>query len=109
MRRDSTTYTKSRQDAQRSKAAPTDGLWQHKRFGRLALAEGLRVLAAMAIGLVLFGLAYQIPVTHTVDIGGYDSAYVQGFYDPERNTPTEAPPALPRPDGTARWTPDVSY
>jgi hypothetical protein len=59
----------------------------------------------MAIGALLIALLYQIPAAHTVDIGGYDEAYVQGFYDPE---PANAPD-LQGSDGSARWTHEVSY
>src|SRR6185436_9005615 len=78
------------------------------RIGGISLRGAARLLAAMALGALLLALAYQVPVTHTVDIGGYDAAYVQGFYDPER---AEAPgdhPFLAGSDGSARWTRGVS-
>jgi hypothetical protein len=68
-----------------------------------------RLLGAMALGALLFALAYQAPVVHTVDIGGYDAAYVQGFYDPERSDAPGDRPYLAGSDGSARWTPDTAY
>jgi 4-amino-4-deoxy-L-arabinose transferase-like glycosyltransferase len=66
---------------------------------------GVRLLGAMALGALLLALVYQIPAAHDVDIGGYDAAYVQGFYDPERSDAA----ILAGSDGRARWTRDVSY
>jgi hypothetical protein len=95
MRRDLTTSSASDQAGEpRSSRAS----W---RFGDAALPNLARLLAAMALGALLLALAYQIPVTHTVDIGGYDSAYVQGFYDPERDA-GPAHPELIGSDGGAR-------
>ena len=65
------------------------------RPGGLSFLAVVRLLGAMALGALLLALVYQIPAVHDVDIGGYDAAYVQGFYDPE--------------PGGARWTRDVSY
>src|SRR5262245_39885993 len=69
----------------------------------------VRLLGAMALGALLLTLVYQVPVVHTVDLGGYDSAYVQGFYDPERSDSPGARPYLAGSDGSARWTPDRAY
>ncbi len=82
----------------------------HGRPGRAAWAGlGVRaagpLLGAALLGIVLVALAYQFPVTHTVDIGGRDAAYVRGFYDPE---PTGRP-AMVGSDGTARWSRGASY
>jgi 4-amino-4-deoxy-L-arabinose transferase-like glycosyltransferase len=52
-------------------------------------------LAAALIGALFAILVYQIPATHTVNIGGYDSGYVRGFHDPDQ--------------GAARWTRSESY
>src|SRR5690349_9603561 len=73
------------------------------------LASLARALAVMALAVVALALIYQIPVTHTVDIGGYDSAYVQGLYDPERSDSPGDRPYLAGSDGSARWTRAVSY
>ena len=79
--------------------------WRLQRFGRLSSTTLVRLFGAMALGALLIALVYQIPAAHDVDIGGYDAAYVQGFYDPERgDTPVLAGSA-----GGARWTRDVSY
>src|SRR5262245_6127058 len=75
------------------------------RLGGLSSLLALRLLGAMALGALLLALVYQIPATHSVDIGGYDAAYVQGFYDPE----PVAAPILAGSDGSARWTRDASY
>jgi 4-amino-4-deoxy-L-arabinose transferase-like glycosyltransferase len=69
------------------------------------LIQCVRLLAAMLLGMLFFALAYQIPATHTVDIGGLDSAYVQGFHDAERGDT----PYLEGSDDSARWTRDVAY
>lgn len=47
---------------------------------------------------ILFGLICLIPVSHTIDVGGYDSAYVQGFFD------QEPIPSQFATDGMARWS-----
>ena len=65
--------------------------------------------SAMIVGMLLLMLAYQIPATHTVNIGGYDSAYVQGFYDPEQRGASGDHAYLQGSDGSARWTRAVSY
>ena len=73
------------------------------------LGRAAHVLAALVLGALAIALAYQIPVAHTVDIGGYDAAYVQGFYDPERSASPGAHPYLDGSDGSARWSRDISY
>lgn len=42
-------------------------------------------------GALLIALLSQLPAQHTVDVGSWDSAYVQNFHDPE-------------PDGRGRWS-----
>ena len=101
MRRDLTTSSTGHQDSRNAATQITGSSW---RLGGFPLLSAVRLLAAMAFGALLIALAYQIPVTHTVDIGGYDSAYTQGFYDPERNTPSNPHPELAGSDGSARWT-----
>src|SRR5262249_3408181 len=103
MRRDLTTSSASHKDTGKTRLARAS--W---RFGDVALPNAARLLAAMAFGALMLALAYQIPVTHTVDIGGYDSAYVQGFYDPERGD-QQHQLALDGSDGSARWTGATSY
>lgn len=62
------------------------------------------LLAALA-GALLIALLAQIPASHPVDVGGYDVAYVQGFYDAERADDPGGPAAyLDGSDGAARWT-----
>ncbi len=55
------------------------------------------IITVMA-SIFLFGVMCMIPTRHHIDIGGYDSAYVQGFFDQQR-IPTEFAQA-----GTARWS-----
>ena len=55
-------------------------------------------VAAAIFALLLFTLLYQLPVTHRVDIGGYDAAYTQGFRDPL----LASAPELQGSDGSAR-------
>lgn len=43
------------------------------------------------LGALLIALLSQIPAQHTVAVGSWDSAYIQGFHDPE-------------PDGRGRWS-----
>lgn len=57
------------------------------------------------VGVLLILCLYQIPAAHTVNIGGYDTAYVQGFYDTEYTVAT-SPPYLQGSDGSVRWTHD---
>src|SRR4051812_25880783 len=98
MGRDFTTSSASRQDSGNTTNLLPEASW---RLGGVSLLDAGKLLIAMAIGALLIALAYQIPVTHTVDIGGYDAAYTQGFYDPERDTPAAPRPELVGSDGSA--------
>src|SRR3954452_8913361 len=103
MGRDLTTSSASHQDPEKTRLSRAS--W---RLGAATLPNTARLLAALLLGALLLALVYQIPTTHTVDIGGYHSAYVQGFFDPERNAGTD-PPELLGSDGSARWTRATSY
>jgi Dolichyl-phosphate-mannose-protein mannosyltransferase len=106
MRSDLTTDSPNRQNTKQagdSQQPPVS--WRSWRLGGLSFSEVVKLLGAIALGALLLALVYQIPATHTVDIGGYDAAYVQGFYDSERG----GAPILAGSDGSARWTHDVSY
>ena len=105
MRRDSTTYSANQPNAPTPESLSPRAI----RLRGVPIRALLRLIAVMAIGALLLALAYQIPVTHTVDVGGYDAAYVQGFYDPERALPGEQRPELAGSDGGARWTRDQSF
>jgi len=105
MRRDSTTYSAK----QPNTPTPESLSPQAIRLRGVPIRTAVRLLAAMALGALLLALAHQIPVTHSVDIGGYDSAYVQGFYDPERALPGQQRPELAGSDGGARWTRERSF
>ncbi|MEI6779134.1 MAG: hypothetical protein WCK70_19710, partial [Chloroflexales bacterium] len=79
-------------------------------MGRSAPSMARRILCALLAPLVaamggaaLIALLSQIPTRHQVDVGGYDAAYVQGFYDAE-GSPGDAAPYLAGSDGSARWT-----
>ena len=62
-------------------------------------------LAWAAVGALLILLLYQLPTAHALDLGGYDTAYVQGFHEPERAGEfADARPYLDGSDGTARWS-----
>ncbi len=65
-------------------------------------------IAAAIIGALFAILVYQIPATHSVDIGGYDAGYVLGFHDPDRAT-SAAPAYLVGSNGMARWSRSESY
>jgi hypothetical protein len=70
-------------------------------FGRYRpLLQGLGWAAGAVLLVVLLS---QIPVTHHIDIGADDSAYVQGFVVVDERTPERAA-ALAGSDGTARWS-----
>ncbi|MBK9712965.1 MAG: glycosyltransferase family 39 protein [Kouleothrix sp.] len=105
MGREPTTYSNGHQ----GRASAADSAPPAASFSRRALPYLAGLLAAAALGALLLALVYQIPVTHTVNIGGYDSAYVQGFYDPERGDPSGDRPELAGSDGSARWTRASSY
>jgi 4-amino-4-deoxy-L-arabinose transferase-like glycosyltransferase len=79
------------------------------RLAAVGLLPGLA--AALLIGALLFAGAYQIPARHEVDVGGYDAAYVQGFFEAERAADAQgAPEPHPPPaylegsGGAARWS-----
>ncbi|MBC8075100.1 MAG: hypothetical protein H7Y32_03410, partial [Chloroflexales bacterium] len=79
------------------------------RFAAVGVLPGL--VLALLLGALLFAGAYQIPARHEVDIGGYDAAYAQGFYDAERAddarnapAPHDPPPYLAGSNGALRWT-----
>ena len=81
-----------------------------REIGRSALGVARRILCALLAplaaamgGAALIALLSQIPTRHQVDVGGYDAAYVQGFYDAE-GSPGDAAPYLVGSDGSARWT-----
>lgn len=76
---------------------------------RMALPFVIRALAAALVGALLVALLAQIPVTHAVDIGGYDAAYTRGFYDPERASASRNPGYLAGSNGAARWSRAESY
>src|SRR5262245_22540157 len=105
MRRDSTTYSANQPNTPNPESVSPPAI----RLRAVAIQGAARLLAAMALGALLLALAYQIPVTHNVDVGGYDSAYVQGFFDPERALPGQQRPELDGSDGGARWTRERSF
>jgi hypothetical protein len=58
----------------------------------------LEAFAIIICALTLSLIVHAVPARHVVDIGGYDSVYVQGFFDQQD---------IPQPfgtDGRARWT-----
>jgi hypothetical protein len=61
--------------------------------------------AVLAIGAAAIVAAYQVPVRHEVNIGGYDAAYVRGFYDAQDSSyPSGHQPYLKGSDGRVRWS-----
>ena len=62
------------------------------------------LLAWAAGGALLILLLSQLPATHTVDVGGFDAAYIQGFHDPERDDSESQRVLLAGSSGTARWS-----
>jgi hypothetical protein len=105
MNGDLTAEPNTRHDTGTARAGSPEGSW---RSSRLAAALA-RLLGAAALGALLFALAAQLPVTHAVDVGGYDAAYVQGFHDPERTDQPGERPYLAGSSGAARWSRAVSY
>ena len=89
--------TTTRADATRQAAS-------HAAAGAIAWLFGMALCAALFLLI-----AYQIPATHTVDIGGRDAAYTQGFFDTERADVLNAPPYLAGSDGRARWSGASSF
>ncbi|WP_238613517.1 glycosyltransferase family 39 protein [Candidatus Oscillochloris fontis] len=68
-------------------------------------AAWVRALLAACAAVLLITLLSQFPAQHDVDVGGYDAAYVQGFFEPER--PGSA--YLADADGAVRWSrPEVA-
>jgi hypothetical protein len=63
------------------------------------------LVLAFGACLLLIALVYQVPVRHTVDIGHYDAAYVQGF-EPALGANSAD---LHGSDSSARWGRGVSY
>jgi hypothetical protein len=77
---------------------------------KIALSHAVFWLTAWLIGLVLITALSQYPAHHTIDIGGYDAAYVQGFHDTESHSSTDSPPPyLVGSDGRVRWSRDHSF
>ncbi len=78
------------------------------RSQRVGAVATLRSLVAplvwAALGALLILLLYQLPATHTVDVGGFDAAYIQGFHDPERDDSEAQRALLVGSSGTARWS-----
>jgi hypothetical protein len=59
------------------------------------------MIAVMASMLLFAGMC-MIPTHHHIDVGGYDSAYVQGFFDQQTIPPEFAQ------SGNARWSSDAA-
>ncbi len=76
---------------------------------RSALRTLLLFLAMVFLGALLIMLLYQLPARHMVNIGAYDAAYVQGFFDPETDDFANAPAYLAGSDGSVRWSRDRSF
>ncbi len=57
------------------------------------------------LGLALFTLLYQTSARHSIDIGGFDTAYLQGFHDAQADASTY----LLGSDGQARWSRERSF
>ena len=74
-----------------------------------ALMWAVRAIAASLAGMALVTILCQIPVSHHIDVGRFDAAYVRGFYDPERLDLPQARAYLHGSDGSARWTRAESY
>ncbi len=64
------------------------------------VAPWVRSLLTACAAVLLITLLSQFPAQHDVDVGGYDAAYVQGFFEPER----PASPYLADSDGAVRWS-----
>ena len=74
-----------------------------------ALMWAVHAIAASLAGMALVTILCQIPVSHHIDVGRFDAAYVRGFYDPERLDLPQARAYLHGSDGSARWTRAESY
>src|SRR6266568_5113586 len=71
--------------------APVRQLWSGwwALFKRVLVERALWL--SLLVGLVALALAYQIPRSLFVDIGGpFDNAHTIGFYEPEVNAPGDA-------------------
>jgi hypothetical protein len=77
----------------------------------LAALRSRGLLASLAVALALWSLAYQIPASHTLHVGGdqttrlrhYDRPFLIGFNDPEPDPP--APQEwYDLPEAPYRWT-----
>lgn len=66
----------------------------------------LVVLGCLSAAVMV--LLYQIPARHVVDIGGYDAAYVRGFFDPQ-NARTADADLIAGSDGQFRWSRAQSF
>lgn len=106
MKGDLTAESHTRHDTRSARAASTEHSWRSARIGGSTAAGAV---AAALLAALLIALCTQLPATHLVNVGGYDSAYVQGFYDPERADQPGGRPYLAGSDGAARWTRDISY
>jgi len=70
-----------------------------------APARFVPALTWAALGALLIMLLSQIPATHVVNVGGFDAAYTQGFFDAERPGDPGGPrPYLEGAEGGARWS-----
>lgn len=70
-----------------------------------APARFVPALTRAALGVFLIVLLSQIPVTHVVNVGGVDAAYIQGFFDAERpGDPGDPRPYMEDAEGGARWS-----
>ncbi|MGQ9926734.1 MAG: hypothetical protein ACUVS4_07665 [Chloroflexaceae bacterium] len=70
-----------------------------------APARFIPTLTWAALGALLIVLLSQIPATHVVNVGGFDAAYTQGFFDAERPGDPGGPrPYLDGAGGGARWS-----
>lgn len=67
---------------------------------RTAARLSLTPLLWACLGALLIAALSQIPAQHTVEIGGWDTAYVQGFHEPE----LAGSPFLAGSSGAARWS-----
>lgn len=78
---------------------------------RRAMLEAWRCGLVLLVGAAWIILLYQVPAHHRVNIGGYDTAYVQGFSDPWRQEGPgiPSPPYLEGSDGAARWLRSRSF
>jgi 4-amino-4-deoxy-L-arabinose transferase-like glycosyltransferase len=84
--------------------------WHQAEHSTSYVRSALGLAGFCLLGMLLIALLSQIPATHAVNIGGYDTAYVQGFYDPQYITARGGGRYyLDGSDGSARWSRAVSY